>query len=635
MKVCMTALGIFLLLTLYLRLETARASAADGAIAQAGSFQLQAGAVPSSGLAGRDQPVSMSSGGAAPVAYDSMTAAINGAPNDVPNFAVIQGWAYTFLEDITLNRSGNLVLKGGYDRTYATRIGSSCLKGALNIAQGSLTVDRLTIGCGANHAGTDLSSLTLSSGTLRPGFTSAAIDYATSIADVQAPFFITASTTNPGATLTINGVAATSGQMFRVLVFKEGDVIPVVVRTPEGAQKTYSLHLLPKDFPSITVSSWPSAQYPSPGRLFLCNMGLDSIDITGSLPSLNSRPYLMILANNGVPITYKKVELPYIVGTDFKVLQDDRLHAYLTPPSMDQGVHLMLTGDLTEVATRTIKNYPQTDAHDIILKPDGNVLMFSYNERVTDLSDVGGAPNAIVLDLIIQEQDSNGAVAWEWSSNREGRLDPRDATEDIDLTVAPPAKIDYVHGNAMMIDTDGNLIVSCRHQDQIIKIRYENGTGNGDIIWRIGGLGSRKNDFTWYGNYEKFSHQHFVRRLANGNLLFFDNGNLRYLLNLPKESDWKFSRAVEYKLDELRRTIKLVWEYKNADATSSSGWTWSPCMGSVQRISGGNTLIGWGGTNPAVVEVATDPATQQTKKILQIDLPGGEYSYRAMKFLAW
>ncbi len=39
---------------------------------------------------------------------------------------------------------------------------------------------------------------------------------------------------------------------------------------------------------------------------------------------------------------------------------------------------------------------------------------------------------------------------------------------------------------------DGNLIVSVRDQDWVIKLDYDSGTGNGDILWRLGQGG----DFT-------------------------------------------------------------------------------------------------------------------------------------------
>lgn len=570
-------------------------------------------------LCAADHPVRVTSGGQTSY-YGTLGEAFGAAAAS----SLVEGVGYPFPESLSVARTG-LEFRGGFDDSFSSRPDTTCLTGPLTVAGGSLTVDRMALGCDAT--GADLESLVISSGTLAPAFTPSVVDYALGSGDVTLPLSVTATTSSPDATLTINGAPATSGAPFVLdSVDKSGDTVPVVVRSAAGSSKTYNLRILPPDFPRLTVTAAPGG---TRGHIFLCNIGVESIDMGGgSLPSPSQRPYLMILDNNGVPVRYQKVDLPVVAGLDFKVLGSDRLHAYLTPPSMNEGAHLVLDRDLATLESRTIKNYAQTDPHEFVLRDNGNVLMFSYNERRVDLRDVGGSPLAIVLDLIIQEQDPAGAVVWEWSS--QGRLDPHDATADIDLTVAPPDKIDYVHGNSMVIDTDGNLIVSCRHQDQIIKIDYRNGGGSGDIIWRLEGLGSRTgaNDFTWLGEEEdKFSHQHYVRRLANGNLLFFDNGNLRFAGQPEKQ----YSRAVEYRIKEtVPREIEKVWQYRNPDPATPSGWTYSPCMGSVQRFANGNTVIGWGGTAPALVEV--DGAGN---KLLELRLPTGSFSYRALKFTSW
>ncbi|GIT32243.1 MAG: hypothetical protein Ct9H300mP2_3220 [Candidatus Neomarinimicrobiota bacterium] len=43
--------------------------------------------------------------------------------------------------------------------------------------------------------------------------------------------------------------------------------------------------------------------------------------------------------------------------------------------------------------------------------------------------------------------------------------------------------IDYVHANAIELDNDGNILLSCRHMDEITKINHQ----TGEIIWRLGG----------------------------------------------------------------------------------------------------------------------------------------------------
>jgi arylsulfate sulfotransferase len=55
---------------------------------------------------------------------------------------------------------------------------------------------------------------------------------------------------------------------------------------------------------------------------------------------------------------------------------------------------------------------------------------------------------------------------------------------------------DWTHTNAVIYSADdGNLLVSIRHQNWIVKVDYENGTGSGAILWHLGEGG----DFTLKG----------------------------------------------------------------------------------------------------------------------------------------
>ena len=93
--------------------------------------------------------------------------------------------------------------------------------------------------------------------------------------------------------------------------------------------------------------------------------------------------------------------------------------------------------------------------------------------------------------------------------------------------------------------------------DEITKINRQ----TGEIIWRWGGLKSRNNQFQFINDQRTFSHQHDIRRLENGNVTLYDNGNL----HSPR-----YSRAVEYQLDETNKIATLVWDYKHEDAIYNS-----------------------------------------------------------------
>ena len=68
---------------------------------------------------------------------------------------------------------------------------------------------------------------------------------------------------------------------------------------------------------------------------------------------------------------------------------------------------------------------------------------------------------------------------------------------------------DWLHGNALELAGDGNLLYSTRHQDWIVKIDFRGGQGAGDVIWRLGKDGdfqiNSSDPSPW------FSHQHGPR----------------------------------------------------------------------------------------------------------------------------
>ncbi|CAN5523951.1 hypothetical protein BH10BAC5_BH10BAC5_23410 [soil metagenome] len=339
---------------------------------------------------------------------------------------------------------------------------------------------------------------------------------------------------------------------------------------------------LPADFPPVSVTV---NNNPSPGGIFLSNLVIGN--------SGNYGDYLMILNNNGYPYYYKKLDG---YGADFKMLDNGNM------------VYYKLNGDFYEMddnfnlidSFRTENGY-STDIHDFRMLPDGSYYIMSYDAESVDMSTIvtGGVQHASVTGAIIQKFDAHKNLVFQWRTWDTFNI--TDAThENLRTTV-----IDYAHVNAIEPLPDGNILVSSRHMDEITKID----TQTGEIIWRMGGI---NNQFTFINDDIRFSHQHAIRMLPNGNITLFDNGNF----HTPH-----FSRACEYKLDEKNKTVELVWQYRNTP--DNYGFA----LGYVQRLSNGNTLISWGASNPNVTEVKPDGT-----KVLELSLPQGMYSYRAYKF---
>jgi hypothetical protein len=262
--------------------------------------------------------------------------------------------------------------------------------------------------------------------------------------------------------------------------------------------------------------------------------------------------------------------------------------------------HIELNTDYTAIDTFACGNGYFADIHELRLL-NGHAFLMAYDTQTVDMSHIvqGGDSAASVIGLIIQELDESKNVFFQWRSWDHFAI--TDALHE-NLTAH---SIDCVHGNAIEIDNDGNLIISSRHLDEITKIDRS----TGDIIWRFGGL---HNQFTFINDTLHFTYQHAVRRISNGNITVFDNGNW----HTPQ-----FSRAVEYRLDEINKTATLVWEYRHYPSV------FGPFMGYVQRLDNGNTLISWGGANTTVTEVNSSGTV-----VFEASYPPNVFTYRAYKF---
>jgi hypothetical protein len=346
---------------------------------------------------------------------------------------------------------------------------------------------------------------------------------------------------------------------------------------------------LPLDFPYVRTTVLDSTSL-APGRLFLTNLTFGGPVI----------PYLMILDNSGHPVFYRKMPT---VCTDFKPQPNGQLTYFQT----QTGKFYVMDTSYTVVDSISAGNGYTADIHELRVLPNGHSLLLSYDSEYVDMSTVvpGGRNPARVIGLIIQELDIAKNVVFQWRSW--DHFEITDATHE-DLTAA---QIDYVHGNAIDLDTDGNLLLSSRHLDEITKIDRD----SGNVIWRLGG---KNNQFTFPNDSIKFSHQHAIRRLANGHIILFDNGNF----HTPS-----FSRAVEYALDESTKTATLWWQFRHSQSGSQD--VYGQAMGDAQRLDNGNTLIGWGASsNPAITEVRPDGSV-----VFELNLGPGSFSYRSYRYL--
>jgi hypothetical protein len=211
----------------------------------------------------------------------------------------------------------------------------------------------------------------------------------------------------------------------------------------------------------------------------------------------------------------------------------------------------------------------------------------------------GGSMTAKLLGNSIQEQDEQGRAVFSWQGLQHFNV------EDARLVNLEAQTIDMQHSNSVDVDTDGNFILSSRNLDEVTKINR----ATGQIMWRLGGA---HNQFRLIGDTLWFSHQHDVRRIANGNITLFDNGN---------GHEPRFSRAVEYRLNTDSMTATLVWSYKPDEGF------YSDAMGNVQRLPNGNTLIGYGD----VPQRTADEVAPDGTRVFYMAFTNGHVSYRFLR----
>ena len=220
-----------------------------------------------------------------------------------------------------------------------------------------------------------------------------------------------------------------------------------------------------------------------------------------------------------------------------------------------------------------------TFSHDVQRLPNGQTAVIAPTERTID---VNGTPTEYV-GMTIVVLDQNFQVSWVWDA-----FDHLDVTRGPvlgevlqpggadQLTASTPVlpAVDWLHVNAVSWSPgDQNLVLSVRHQDWVIKIDYENGAGDGHIIWRLGQGG----DFTVNSTDPNpwFSHQHDAHFIDDHTLILFDNGNTRRASDPTADS-----RGQVWTLDEKTMTATLVM---NVDVGS-----YSPMFGAAQRLSNGD-----------------------------------------------
>ena len=418
-----------------------------------------------------------------------------------------------------------------------------------------------------------------------------------------------------------------------------------VVNFPDGTQYLDSDQIFttgglpPERVPQVTITG----ASPSGGveLLDLFNLGnpgssgSGSGSTVGSGSSSSSPIQAAVTDTEGNLIWYYDLQAPGQAPFPIKPLPNGHMLVVISslavgPPSVVREIDL--AGNTINEFTRDDLNQWLSAAgfqfvvsnihHDFALLPNGHlILLVSIIENLTDLPGYPGVTSVVGDGLV--DLDQNRKPVWVWST-----------FDHLDVNRHLQGLPDWTHGNAVVYSpTDGNLLLSMRNQSWIIKINYQNGAGDGSILWRLGWEG----DFVLPGApADWFYGQHYPVFLSQASSRFFqialfDNGTSRVVdqngttCTLNVGANPCYSRAVILDVSEIAKTAQTVWQDNLAPA-------YSDCCGSIIEFPNGNMEIdiAFYSYAPQISQVLEVTRQESPQVLWQMDIDT-QLAYRAYR----
>jgi hypothetical protein len=271
-------------------------------------------------------------------------------------------------------------------------------------------------------------------------------------------------------------------------------------------------------------------------------------------------------------------------------------------------------------------------SHDAIRLPNGHTLIICTQEKIYPSGTQGATKPVDILGNGIVDLDTNLQLAWYWSGydhldvNRKSSLNETlSAGNGYAPVVLANISNDWLHCNSLnYIPATGDILLSARNQDWVIKINYKNGTGDGSILWRLGVDG----DFTINSSdfYPWFTHQHDAEYELGGNTLLsvFDNGNLRVMQNPGTVQN---SRGMALNIDETNMVATPVLSVDLGD--------WASAGGSAQLLDNGNYHFDKAVLGPLASRYSQHPeiapTSGTTTGTINYELQDSTFSYRSYR----
>ena len=355
--------------------------------------------------------------------------------------------------------------------------------------------------------------------------------------------------------------------------------------------------------PPITITTPDSS--PNGGYIFLAPFDITAAQSPQSGPASSSPVGPLIVDARGEPVWF--LPLGTLTAMNVRVQRYRRRRVLTwyegTVLGAYGGDYVVFDPTYHELVRVKAAGGRHGDLHEFLLTARGTALITIYREITADLTALGGAAAARLVEGIVQEVDvATNRLLFEWRSHE--HVSPE---ESFMTGLTPQGNVDYFHLNSVAVDRDGHLLVSARHTSAIYKVNRK----TGEVIWRLGG---KRSDFS-FGPGAAFDYQHDARRQQDGSLTVFDNAAA-----LPGPT--VASRGIRLALDEQARRATLLQEWKPPGRRS--GWA----MGNVQALNGGGVFVGWG-TDGSFSEFGPNGELRFDARFAD-----GSVGYRAFR-LAW
>jgi arylsulfate sulfotransferase len=170
-------------------------------------------------------------------------------------------------------------------------------------------------------------------------------------------------------------------------------------------------------------------------------------------------------------------------------------------------LEINLAGDTLLHLIKGDGDFKQTIHHESLKNSKGQLVTLFVDQKIMDLTTVGGGKKDTVNGDGILVMDKTGKEIYKWSV-----FNVLDPLKDPHLL---KTKKDWMHANSLNYDTDGNYLMSFYNNGQIWKI---NAT-TGKVIYKFGKGG----DIALPAECN-FTQAHAAHINQHGDLMFFDNG---------------------------------------------------------------------------------------------------------------